>query len=99
MAIPEIGEVYEGTVRSVMPYGVFVEFLPGKDGLLHISEIEWRRLEKVEDAGIKEGDKIQVKLMDIDPRTGKFKLSRKVLLPRPERTERPERDNNRSSEY
>lgn len=99
VAIPEIGEVYEGTVRSVMPYGVFVEFLPGKDGLLHISEIEWRRLEKVEDAGIKEGDKIQVKLMDIDPRTGKFKLSRKVLLPRPERTERPERDNNRSSEY
>jgi len=90
VAIPEIGEVYEGTVRSVMPYGVFVEFLPGKDGLLHISEIEWRRLETVEDAGIKEGDKIQVKLMDIDPRTGKFKLSRKVLLPRPERPERPE---------
>ena len=88
VAIPEIGEVYEGTVRSVMPYGIFVEFLPGKDGLLHISEIEWRRLEKVEDAGIKEGDKIQVKLMDIDPRTGKFKLSRKVLLPRPERPER-----------
>ena len=88
VAIPEIGEVYEGTVRSVMPYGVFVEFLPGKDGLLHISEIEWRRLEKVEDAGIREGDKIQVKLMDIDPRTGKFKLSRKVMLPRPERPER-----------
>ena len=68
-----------------------MEFLPGKDGLLHISEIEWRRLETVEDAGIKEGDKIKVKLMDIDPRSGKFKLSRKVLLPRPERAERPER--------
>lgn len=99
VAIPEIGEVYEGTVRSVMPYGVFVEFLPGKDGLLHISEIEWRRLEKVEDAGIKEGDKIQVKLMDIDPRTGKFKLSRKVLLPRPERPERPEKSGNQGIEY
>ncbi|WP_313381077.1 polyribonucleotide nucleotidyltransferase [Proteiniphilum saccharofermentans] len=99
VAIPEIGEVYEGTVRSVMPYGVFVEFLPGKDGLLHISEIEWRRLEKVEDAGIKEGDKIQVKLMDIDPRTGKFKLSRKVLLPRPERAERPERSGSQGMEY
>ncbi len=84
VAIPEVGEVYEAVVRSVMPYGVFCEFLPGKDGLLHISEIEWRRLESVEDAGIKEGDKIQVKLLDIDPRSGKFKLSRKVLLPRPE---------------
>lgn len=99
VAIPEIGEVYEATVRSVMPYGLFCEFLPGKDGLLHISEIEWRRLEKVEDAGIKEGDKIQVKLMDIDPRTGKFKLSRKVLLPRPERPERPERSDNQAIEY
>ncbi len=85
VAVPEVGEVYEATVRSVMPYGLFCEFLPGKDGLLHISEIDWKRLEKVEDAGIKEGDKIQVKLIDIDPRTGKFKLSRKVLLPRPER--------------
>ncbi len=85
VAVPEVGEVYEAVVRSVMPYGVFCEFLPGKDGLLHISEIEWRRLESVEDAGIKEGDKIQVKLVDIDPRSGKFKLSRKVLLPRPER--------------
>lgn len=85
VAIPEIGEVYKGKVRSVMPYGAFVEFLPGKDGLLHISEIDWSRLEKVEDAGIKEGDEIEVKLLDIDPKTGKFKLSRKVLLPRPER--------------
>ncbi|SCD19793.1 Polyribonucleotide nucleotidyltransferase [Proteiniphilum saccharofermentans] len=99
VAIPEIGEVYEATVRSVMPYGLFCEFLPGKDGLLHISEIEWRRLERTEDAGIKEGDKIQVKLMDIDPRTGKFKLSRKVLLPRPERPERPERSGSQGIEY
>ncbi|MDL2213356.1 polyribonucleotide nucleotidyltransferase [Bacteroides sp. OttesenSCG-928-N06] len=85
VAVPEIGEVYKGKVRSVMPYGAFVEFLPGKDGLLHISEIDWARLEKVEDAGIKEGDEIEVKLLDIDPKTGKFKLSRKVLLPRPEK--------------
>lgn len=85
VAVPEVGEVYEATVRSVMPYGMFCEFLPGKDGLLHISEIDWQRLERVEDAGIKEGDKIQVKLIDVDPRSGKFKLSRKVLLPRPQR--------------
>ena len=65
--------------------------LPGKDGLLHISEIDWKRLETVEEAGIKEGDEIDVKLLDIDPKTGKFKLSRKVLLPRPERQERPEK--------
>ncbi|MCE5205323.1 MAG: polyribonucleotide nucleotidyltransferase [Porphyromonadaceae bacterium] len=89
VAVPEVGEVYEATVRSVMPYGAFCEFLPGKDGLLHISEIDWKRLEKVEDAGIKEGDKIQVKLIDIDPRTGKFKLSRKVLLERPPKEENP----------
>ena len=68
-----------------MPYGSFIEFLPGKDGLLHISEIDWKRLETVEEAGIKEGDEIDVKLIDIDPKTGKFKLSRKVLLPRPEK--------------
>jgi polyribonucleotide nucleotidyltransferase len=72
-----------------MPYGFFCEFLPGKDGLLHISEVEWNRLENVEDAGIKEGDKIQVKLIDIDARTGKFKLSHKVLLPRPPRENAP----------
>jgi len=89
VAVPEVGEVYEATVRSVMPYGAFCEFLPGKDGLLHISEIDWKRLERVEDAGIKEGDKIQVKLIDIDPRTGKFKLSRKVLLERPPREDSP----------
>jgi polyribonucleotide nucleotidyltransferase len=92
VSVPEVGEVYEATVRSVMPYGAFCEFLPGKDGLLHISEIEWKRLERVEDAGIKEGDKIQVKLIDVDPRTGKFKLSRKVLLERPPRTDSPRGD-------
>lgn len=68
VAVPEVGEVYEGTVRSIMPYGCFVEILPGKDGLLHISEIDWKRLETVEEAGLKEGDKIQVKLMEIDQR-------------------------------
>ncbi|KAA6351388.1 Polyribonucleotide nucleotidyltransferase [termite gut metagenome] len=85
VTIPEVGEVYKGKVRSVMPYGLFVEFLSGKDGLLHISEIEWKRLEAIEETGIKEGDEIEVKLMDIDPKTGKFKLSRKVLLPRPDK--------------
>jgi len=85
VAVPEVGEVYKGKVRSIMPYGAFIEFLPGKDGLLHISEIDWKRLETVEEAGIKEGDEIDVKLIDIDPKTGKFKLSRKVLLPRPEK--------------
>ena len=85
VAVPEVGEVYKGKVRSIMPYGAFVEFLPGKDGLLHISEIDWKRLETVEEASIKEGDEIEVKLIDIDPKTGKFKLSRKVLLPRPEK--------------
>jgi polyribonucleotide nucleotidyltransferase len=84
VAIPEIGEVYEGVVRSVMPYGCFVEILPGKDGLLHISEIDWKRLETVEESGIKEGDTIKVKLLDIDQKTGKYKLSRKVLLEKPE---------------
>ncbi len=102
VAIPEVGEVYTGKVRSVMPYGCFVEFLPGKDGLLHISEIDWKRLETVEEAGIKEGDEIEVKLLDIDPKTGKFKLSRRVLLEkpadyveRPARRERPERGDRR----
>ena len=84
VAIPEVGEVYEGTVRSIMPYGCFVEIMPGKDGLLHISEIDWKRLETVEEAGIKEGDKITVKLLEIDPKTGKYKLSHRVLIPKPE---------------
>ena len=92
VAIPELGEVYHGTVRSVMPYGCFVEFLPGKDGLLHISEIDWKRLDTVEQAGIKEGDQIDVKLMEIDPKTGKFKLSRRVLIEKPaDYVERPQR--------
>ena len=82
--VPEIGEVYTGKVKSIMPFGAFVEILPGKDGLLHISEIEWRRLETM-DGILKEGDIIEVKLIDLDKKTGKLKLSRKVLLPRPER--------------
>ena len=91
VAVPEIGEVYEGTVRSIMPYGCFVEILPGKDGLLHISEIDWKRLETVDEAGIKEGDKIKVKLLDIDPKTGKYKLSHRVLLEKPEGYVEPQR--------
>ncbi len=79
----EVGEEYEGKVKSIMPYGAFVEILPGMDGLLHISEIEWRRLDKVEDA-IKEGEMVKFKVTGKDPRSGKFKLSRKVLLPKPE---------------
>ena len=74
-----------------MPYGCFVEILPGKDGLLHISEIDWKRLETVEEAGIKEGDKIQVKLLEIDDKTGKYKLSHKVLIEKPEGYEERER--------
>lgn len=101
VAVPEVGEVYEGTVRSIMPYGCFVEILPGKYGLLHISEIDWKRLETVEEAGIKEGDKIKVKLMEIDPKTGKYKLSHRVLMEKPEgyvereRRPRPERGERR----
>ncbi len=91
VAVPEVGEVYDGTVRSIMPYGCFVEILPGKDGLLHISEIDWKRLETVEEAGINDGDKIRVKLVDIDPKTGKYKLSRKVLLEKPEGYQERER--------
>ena len=105
VAIPEVGEVYDGVVRSIMPYGCFVEIMPGKDGLLHISEIDWKRLETVEEAGIKEGDHIQVKLLEIDPKTGKYKLSHRVLIEKPEgyverpargeRRERPERGERR----
>lgn len=98
VAVPEVGEVYDGVIRSVMPYGAFVEFMPGRDGLLHISEIDWKRLETVEEAGLKEGDHVKVKLMEIDEKTGKFKLSRRVLMEKPEgyversaRRERPER--------
>ena len=96
VAIPEVGEVYDGVVKSVMPYGCFVEIMPGKEGLLHISEIAWTRLETVEEAGIKEGDHIQVKLLEIDPKTGKYKLSHRVLVEKPEgyveRERRPRRE-------
>jgi polyribonucleotide nucleotidyltransferase len=82
-AVPEIGEIYTGRVKSIMPFGAFVEVMPGKDGLLHISEIEHRRLNTVEEA-LQEGQEITVKLIAIDEKTGKLKLSRKVLLPKPE---------------
>jgi polyribonucleotide nucleotidyltransferase len=91
VAVPEIGEVYEATVKSIMPYGAFVEFMPGKQGLLHISEVSWSRLETLEGV-LKEGELIKVKLLDLDPKTGKFKLSRKVLMPKPERNEAPRQD-------
>ena len=82
-AIPEVGQVYEGTVKSIKEFGAFVEFLPKKEGLLHISEISWKRLETMNGV-FKEGEKVKVKLLDVDPKTGKFKLSRKVLIPKPE---------------
>ena len=84
VAIPEIGEIYKGKVKSLVAFGAFVEILPGKDALLHISEIEWRRLNSPDEA-LKEGQEIEVKIIDIDSKTGKIKLSRKVLLPRPEK--------------
>ncbi len=84
VAIPEVGEVYDAKVVSIMPYGCFVEFMPSKEGLLHISEIAWKRLESVEEAGIKEGDFIKVKLLEIDEKTGKFRLSHRVLEEKPE---------------
>lgn len=86
VAVPEVGEVYDGKVKSIMPFGAFVEFMPGKDGLLHISEIKWERLETME--GVLEvGEEIKVKLIEVDKKTGKFRLSRKVLLPRPPKKE------------
>ncbi|MEG1573368.1 MAG: S1 RNA-binding domain-containing protein, partial [Bacteroidales bacterium] len=88
-AVPEVGAVYDGVVKNIQTFGAFVEILPGKDGLLHISEISWNRLEKVEDA-LKEGDKIQVKLIEVDKKTGKLKLSHRVLLPKPEGYKEPE---------
>ena len=88
VAIAEVGETYQGKIKSVMPYGAFVEFMPGKEGLLHISEIDWKRIETMEETGLKEGDSIEVKLLDIDSKTGKFKLSKKALLPRPPREEK-----------
>jgi polyribonucleotide nucleotidyltransferase len=82
-SVPEVGEVYEGTVKSIMPYGAFVEFMPSKQGLLHISEISWARLDSLEGV-LSEGQKVKVKLMDVDPKTGKYRLSSKVLTPKPE---------------
>jgi polyribonucleotide nucleotidyltransferase len=83
VAIPEVGEVYDGVVKNIQTFGAFVEFMPGKDGLLHISELDWKRIANVTDV-LKEGDRLKVKLVEVDPKTGKFRLSRKVLLPKPE---------------
>lgn len=91
VAMPEVGEVYEGKVSSIMSFGAFVEFMPGKDGLLHISEIDWKRFETMEETGITEGQTLRVKLLEIDPKTGKFKLSRRALLDKPEGYVEPER--------
>ena len=84
VAQPEVGETYVGKVKSIMPFGAFIEFMPGKDGLLHISEIKWERVESMD--GIMEvGEEVTVKLIEVDKKTGKFRLSRKVLLPKPEK--------------
>lgn len=94
VAVPQVGDVYESTVKSIMPFGAFVEFLPGKQGLVHISEVSWKRLETL-DGVLKEGDVIKVKLIGTDPKSGKFKLSRKILIPKPEqgpREDRPQRE-------
>jgi polyribonucleotide nucleotidyltransferase len=82
VAVPEVGETYDGIVKSIMPFGAFVEFMPGKDGLLHISEIKWERLETM-DGVMQVGEEVKVKLVEVDKKTGKFRLSRKVLLPKP----------------
>jgi len=84
VAKPEVGEVYEGKVKNLAAFGAFIEILPGKEGLLHISEIDWKRIEKVEDV-LKTGDKIEVKLIEIDQKSGKLRLSRKALIPKPEK--------------
>jgi polyribonucleotide nucleotidyltransferase len=86
--VPEVGKVYQGKVKSIVAFGAFIEILPGKEGLLHISEIEWRRLEKVEEV-LKEGDDVEVKVIELDKKNGKLKLSRKALLPRPEKKDKP----------
>ncbi len=88
VAVPEVGDVYEATVKSIKEFGAFVEFLPGKQGLLHISEIMWKRLDTMEGV-LNEGDKVKVKIIGTDPKTGKFKLSRKALLPKPEQSPSP----------
>ena len=87
VAVPQIGDTYDATVKSIMPFGAFVEFLPGKQGLVHISEISWKRLETLEGI-VKEGDAMKVKLIGTDPKSGKFKLSRKALIPKPEQKPR-----------
>jgi polyribonucleotide nucleotidyltransferase len=97
VAVPVVGDVYEATVKSIMPFGAFVEFLPGKQGLVHISEVSWKRLETLEGV-LNEGDKVKVKLIGTDPKSGKFKLSRKVLIPKPENRPRPEQSNNPSNQ-
>ena len=84
VAVPEVGETYEGTIKSIVAFGAFVEILPGKEALLHISEIDYKRFETMEETSLKEGDKIEVKLIGVDPKTNKYKLSRKALLPKPE---------------
>src|SRR6202008_4930159 len=89
VAVPEVGKTYEGTVKSIKEFGAFVEFLPKKEGLLHISEIGWKRLETMEGV-LQEGDIVKVKLIGLDQRTGKFKLSRKALMPKPEPKPRPQ---------
>ncbi len=100
--LPEEGKVYKGKVRSILDFGAFVEFMPNRDGLLHISEISWERLDNMEASGLKEGDEVEVKLIEIDKKTGKYRLSMRALLPKPEgyvererapRGERPRRDN------
>lgn len=91
VALPEVGEVYEATVKSIMPYGCFVEFMPGHEGLLHISEIDWKRFDTMEETGVHEGDKIMIKLLEVDEKTGKFKLSARVLKEKPEGYVEPER--------
>ena len=91
VALPEVGEVYDSVVKSIMPYGCFVEFMPGKEGLLHISEIDWKRYETMEETGIKEGDHITIKLLEVDPKTGKFRLSAKALKEKPEGYTEPEK--------
>ena len=96
VALPEVGGIYDATVKSLMPYGCFVEFMPGKEGLLHISEIDWKRYETMEETGIREGDKIRIKLLEVDEKTGKFRLSARALKDKPEgyvEAERPSRAN------
>ena len=102
--LPEEGKTYTGKVRSILDFGAFVEFMPNRDGLLHISEISWDRLENMEASGLKEGDTVEVKLIEIDKKTGKYRLSMRALQPKPEgyvepqrreRSERPSRDGDR----